>query len=197
MRLLILICWLMMPILVGAYHYGPGQDRLRLDAAAAALSTAELCAADGAWASAVAAYDDALKELPPGHTAQSQRIRLERDKAMMLSKQLPAAHDDLKSLVAELVADKQADPRLLAQARSTLANSQYYLTWLMRLEGLAREAWEPEIEAARQEYRLLAEEAQKSGDSAAAAKHREDLEATIRLARMDLGELQGLPLPSQ
>ena len=97
----------------------------------------------------------------------------------------------------ELAADPAADPTLLADARSTLANSQYYMTWLMRLEGLGREAWEPEVEAARQNYKLLAEEAEKRGDAAAAKKHREDLEASIRLARMDLSELQGLPLPSQ
>jgi hypothetical protein len=33
--------------------------------------------------------------------------------------------------------------------------------------------------------------------SAEADKNRKDLEASIRLARMDLSDLQGLPLPSQ
>jgi hypothetical protein len=67
----------------------------------------------------------------------------------------------------------------------------------MRLEGLGRDEWEPEAEAARQTYKLLAEDAARRGDPAAAARHREDLEASVRLARMDLSELQGLPLPSQ
>jgi hypothetical protein len=44
---------------------------------------------------------------------------------------------------------------------------------------------------------MLAEEAAKKGDSTASKKHGEDLEASIRLARIDLSELQGLPLPSQ
>jgi hypothetical protein len=30
-----------------------------------------------------------------------------------------------------------------------------------------------------------------------ATKHEEDLESAVRLARMDLKDLQGLPLPSQ
>ena len=34
-------------------------------------------------------------------------------------------------------------------------------------------------------------------DEAAAQEYQEDLESAIRLARMDLAELQGLPLPSQ
>jgi hypothetical protein len=67
----------------------------------------------------------------------------------------------------------------------------------MRLEGQGREVWEPEAESARQNYKMLAEDAAKKGDAPAVRKHREDLEASIRLARMDLSELQGLPLPSQ
>ena len=94
-------------------------------------------------------------------------------------------------------ADGDANTRLLSDARHTLANSEYYLTWLMRLEGLGRDEWEPRIEAARQTFKLLSEEARTSGDDVACQKDREDLESAIRLARMDLTELQGLPLPSQ
>jgi hypothetical protein len=67
----------------------------------------------------------------------------------------------------------------------------------MRLEGEPREVWEPEIEASRQTYRLLAEQALAADDTAAAEGNQEDLEAAIRLARMDLSELQALALPSQ
>jgi hypothetical protein len=197
MRALLIVGWLLLPILLGAYHYGPGQERLRLDDVATVLAQADGYAARQEWAKAATAYDDALRLLPADRLADQRRIRLERAKAQLLSKQLPAAHDDLRSLVEELLADQGADPTLLAQARSAQANSQYYMTWLMRLEGLGKDAWEPEIEAARQEYRLLAEQAESAGDMTAAKTHREDLEATIRLARMDLGELQGLPLPSQ
>src|SRR6266566_684070 len=93
--------------------------------------------------------------------------------------------------------DEVAKRLRAAEARSTLANSQYYMTWLMRLEGMSPNDWEPEIEAARQSYKLLAEDAQRRGDATAEKKRREDLESAIRLARMELGELQGLPLPSQ
>ena len=125
-----------------------------------------------------------------------RRVRLERAKAQMLARQLPAAHADLKALVEELK-DGGTDGVLLTEAREALANSQYYMTWLMRLEGQPRDLWEPEIESARQTYRLLAERASAQGDDTAAKKNREDLEASVRLARMDLGEFQGLPLPSQ
>ena len=71
------------------------------------------------------------------------------------------------------------------------------MTWLMRLEGLGQDEWEPEVESARQTFKMLAEAAEKRGDAAAAAKFREDLESSVRLARMDLSELQGLNLPKQ
>ena len=71
------------------------------------------------------------------------------------------------------------------------------MTWLMRLEGKPREKWEPEIDSARATFKLLAAEATKRKDQKAAKRNLEDLEASIKLARMDLGELQGLPIPSQ
>ena len=56
--------------------------------------------------------------------------------------------------------------------------------------------WEPEIEAARQNYKLVAARAEQAGNAELAATETENLEAALRLARMDLTELQGLPLPS-
>jgi hypothetical protein len=93
--------------------------------------------------------------------------------------------------------DKTASPALRDEAREAQANVQYYMTWLMRLEGLSADEWEPEIESARQTYRLLAEQSETAGDQTAAKRHREDLESAIRLARLDVGELQGLAIPTQ
>jgi hypothetical protein len=197
MRMLLLVGWLLVPVGVGIWHYGPGQEKVQLDAVADVLARADRHAAAGEWAEAVREYDEALKMLPEGKVAAARRIRLERAKAQMLAHQLPGACEDLKNLVEELKDDPNVVPGLLAEARSAQAQAQYYLTWLMRLEGLSREVWEPEIEAARQTYRLLAEQAGSGGDEAAARKCQEDLEAAVRLARLDLSELQGLPLPSQ
>jgi hypothetical protein len=43
----------------------------------------------------------------------------------------------------------------------------------------------------------LATKAEAGTDQSSTKEAREDLESAIRLARMDLSELQGLPLPSQ
>ena len=189
--------WLALPLGAWAYHEGPGQDQMTLDEVDRLVGEAYAAVALEEWGEAVAKYDLALAELPEEQVGAARRLRLERNKARMLSAQLPAAHADLQSLVGEMLKDESADQKLLDESRAALASSQYYLTWLMRLEGLPEEKWEPEIEAARQTYRLLAERAAKSGDEKALGKHKEDLESAIRLARMELTDLQGLPLPSQ
>lgn len=208
MRRLVLFGWLLAPVAGLAYHYGPGQDRLRDDAAAEAIELAESlasqararaaesgdAAARGLWAEAERAYADALATLPNGRVEEARRLRLEQAKAQMFVSQLPDARRTLEGLVDELVADPEAPPELLDEARSALANAQYYTTWLMRLEGAPREEWEPEIEASRQNYKLVAERAE-PGEAKRAAT--ENVEASIRLARMELEDLQGLPLPSQ
>lgn len=197
MRKLALLTWLLLPVLAGAYHLGPGQERLKLDGAALALQQADAAVERDDHESALLHYDDAMSFLPAEKVDEARRIRLEKAKSQMEAKKLPAAHADLKGLVDELVADGQGESRIATEARSALASSQYYMTWLMRLEGVAREQWEPEIDAARQSLKLLADTAEESGNEAAAKTYSEDLESVVRLARMDLKELQGLPLPSQ
>lgn len=194
MRGVILAIWVLVPVLAGAYHYGPGQERLKLDAAQDSLSAARAAVAKSEHAQAVRLFTIAIEELPAERLQDSRRIQVERAKSMLLSRQLPSAYDELTLLLPELQSDASTDPALLAEARETLANAKYYLTWLMRLEGDPREVWEPEIEASRQTFKLLAEE---TSDPAAKERHQKDLESAIRLARMDLSELQALPLPGQ
>jgi hypothetical protein len=211
MRKLLLFLWSLLPIGAGAYHYGPGQDRMRVDQAAAAIDRAEALAREAEelasiqgdeaardlWTQAEAAYAEALEDLPADKVHEGRRLRLERAKAQMFVSRLPEARRDLEQLVGELAEDPSADPALLADTRGALANAQYYTTWLKRLEGAAQPDWQREIEASRQNYKLLAEDLERRGETKLASLAKEDLESSIRLARMDLADLQGLPLPSQ
>ncbi|MCY2960349.1 MAG: hypothetical protein NTY35_09305 [Planctomycetota bacterium] len=211
MRKLLLFGWLLLPVAAGAYHFGPGQIALLADHASASAREAGSLASEaraiaardgdeearGTWAAAVEAYERALQELPTGHDAEGRALRLELAKARMFVSQLPEAHRDLVTLVEELQSEPAANSKMLSEARAALANAQYYRTWLMRLEGAPRDEWEPEIEASRQNYRLVAESAATQGDAEVARVTEQDLEAAVRLARMELSDLQGLPLPSQ
>src|SRR5262245_52936335 len=136
MRTLVLLGWLMVPVLFGAYHYGPGQEKLRLDDASGVLAEADRLAAGEQWEAAAAKYQEALTMLPEGRVDDARRIRLRRAQVQIFARQLPEANAELRELVDQLQDDKTADPKVRDLAREALANTQYYMTWLMRLEGL-------------------------------------------------------------
>lgn len=215
MKLTLIILWLSVPALWAAWHYGPGQEALKRDKSDAALAAAKAAAARGDSETAIESYDAALAALPKEETAQAYRLRLAKCQAQLAGQQLPEANRDLEILLNDLNADPAAPAGLVDGTQEALANTGYYMTWLMRLEGQPREAWEPEIEKSRQNFRHLAEKASAAaaaatsasagvttsgtGNPASADQERlqKNLENTLRLAQMDLTELQGLPLPSQ
>ncbi len=212
MKRLLIATWLALPVAAYAYHLGPGQELVQLDEAAHFIAQAKAhaakaqqitqeegeTAARGEWFDAEEAYGKALALLPGDRIGETRRLRLERAKAQMNISKLPDANASLAGLVDELLEDPSADQALLKDAQRSFASSQYYMTWLLRLEGAAREEWEPHIDSARQTYKLLATdcEAQDAPVEELSAIQK-DLESAIRLARLDLTELQGLPLPSQ
>ena len=150
------------------------------------------------FAKAIEKFDEAIQKLPKEREREIQRIRLEKAKALFSSQQNPTARTELEALLDELTEEQPGsqDQLLIADTREALAASQFYMTWLMRIEGLPRETWEPEAARARQNYQVLAESAQKIGGTVE-KKAKEDLEAAVRLALVELDDLQGLPLPSQ
>ncbi len=198
MRTAALVLMLILPAVAVAYHYGPGQALLALDDAAIHVQRAEAAVKAERFAKAIETYDAALARIPADRADLSRQVKLERAKARMSNKELPEAYDELLALKDET--DSASAPVSAAFAtdlRKTIANAQYYMTWLMRLEGEPREQWEPDIEAARQNYKLLADAARAKGNESQAETLEGDLEAAIRLARMDLSELQALALPKQ
>lgn len=197
MKILILTFWCLIPLGLVAYHYGPGQGKMILDASAALLKDAQSRVDSEDWAGAVEVYEKTLATLPKERVSEARRIRLELAKARMETSQLPQARAELAALNDELSEDPEADPDIKDEALSALASSRFYMTYLMKLEGLPETEWEPEIDAARQEQKLLVQRASENGDTEAAKKHADDLESTIRLARMDPTELYGKAIPKQ
>lgn len=197
MKILVLTLWCLVPLGLLAYHYGPGQTGIKLDAAATALEQATSKSASSEWKGAISSYEEALAKLPKENVADARRIRLELAKARMEAAELPKAREELAALADELAQDPNAHAGLRDETLATLATSRFYMTYLMKLEGLPDSDWEPEIEAARQEQKLLVRRATEAGDDKAAAKHADDLEASIRLARMEPEELYGKAIPKQ
>ncbi|MGJ8723747.1 MAG: hypothetical protein ACSHYB_04240 [Roseibacillus sp.] len=194
MKIALTTLWLLIPLAFAAWHFGPGQSHLDLDEAQGSINKAEAALADEDYSQAIKCWEAAMGKLPKEEVTTARRIELEIAKAKMLNKKLPEAREELAELMLVLDQDPNADPQLRDETRAALANARYYMTYLMKLEGLPDSEWEPEIEAARQEYKLLA---QTAADPELAKTSADDLEATIRLARIDPAELYGLPIPSQ
>jgi hypothetical protein len=119
----------------------------------------------------------------------------------MRAGELIQSQEQLEQLLSDLEAEDDRDPELTASVRHELATASYFTAWLMRLEGATADEWKPEAERARQQYRLLAEQAddEQPAPSAAAddraAAFKKNLESTIRLEQMDLSVLMSMPLP--
>ena len=146
------------------------------------------------WQQAIDAYNDALAALPETETAKRQQLQLARANARIYVGELPEAMLSMEHLLDETA--KGSDKELESKVRSSLASAQYYTGWLMRLELAEKEEWKEPLEKARQNFRLLAEQTDKT-DATASEDHQKNLEAVVRLARMDLSEVQALPLPKK
>jgi hypothetical protein len=186
---------LLVPIVLLAFHYGPGQKSLARDRVSAKLEEAGLAENKGDWKRAVEAYGEALAALPAEDTRERYELLLAKANARIYTGELPEAMLDMENLLADIQKNK-ANPSLVREVRASLASAQYYVSWLMRLEGAGPEEWTLPIEEARQNFRLLAEEMQ-GVSQVQGEDYQKNLEAVIRLARMDLSELQALPLPKK
>ena len=190
-RKILFAVWLLVPVALLAYHYGPGQLRLAQDRAALKIAEAKAFEAKEDWASAYRLWGEALAGTPAEQPAARFQIRLAQARTRIQMGGLPEAMEDLTSLLDEAVQAK-ADANLQNEIRGSLASSQYYAAWLMRLEGSPGEEWMPPAESARQNFRLLAENTK---GAKMAEDYEKNLEAVIRLQRMSLEDLQGQPLP--
>ena len=95
-RKLFFYAWLLAPVALLAYHYGPGQAGLARDAAAEKIELAQQLEQKEDWREAVTAYDEALARLPATESATRWQLRLARSKARMYSGELPEAISDLE-----------------------------------------------------------------------------------------------------
>ena len=191
---LFILLWALAPVALLAYHYGPGQNGLAREDAKASIQAALDFEAGQQWQQAIDAYNEALATLPDTEMAKRQQLQLARANARIYIGELPEAMLAMEHLLNETA--KGSDSKLESKVRSSLASAQYYAGWLMRLELAEKKEWKEPLEKARQNFRLLAEQTAKT-DAKASGDHQKNLEAVVRLARMDLSEVQALPLPKK
>lgn len=192
-RRITILAWCTVPLIAIAWHYGPGQPALARDVASAHLTSARAAAARADHEAATQAFAAALAALPPEDPARPP-IELEQAVVTAASGELLQGMDQMSDLLKRLGEAGEGQGALARATRSELGEAHYHAAWLMRLEGASTEEWTAEADAARQHFRLLTETAADPGEAEISAKN---LESAVRLQRLDLSELKGLPLPKK
>jgi hypothetical protein len=192
----LLLLWLLLPLPVVVWHYGPGQTWLARDRANTLIRQAERAEAQQDWPEATRLFRDAAGLI--GNTDRHARLQLDLALVRMSLRQ-GAAVDAIDGADRILAAGgfHQMPEALQREARELAGRIHYYAAWILRLEGAQRDLWLEEAELARQNYRLLTEGGLEAGLLASAATQQTNLESAVRLQRMSLVELMARPLPRE
>jgi hypothetical protein len=196
MKRWLLLLWLLVPLPVIVWHFGPGQQWLARDRAHSLIRRAQAAEAQKNWAEAETLFRDAAGKL--GNT--DPNVRLQLDVALVRARYQQGGAVEAIDGVDRILSDTRfrslPDP-LQREARELAGRIHYYAAWVMRLEGAQRDLWMEEAELARQNYRLLTESSFDAGKSSYAQTQQTNLESAVRLQRMSLTELMGRPLPEE
>jgi hypothetical protein len=222
MKRWLLLLWLLLPLPVVVWHFGPGQRWLARDRVHTLVRQARAAEQRADWAAAEGSYRDAAAALGQGDA----RLKMELDLALVRTRFRQGGAVEAIDGAQSILTDPRfpsMPPDLQQEARELAGRIHYYAAWVMRLEGAQRDLWMEAAELARQNFRMLAEDAAPSAKAdarpepapaprpapaapaaaastdppAIATSRRTNLETAVRLQRMSLTELMARPLPEE
>jgi hypothetical protein len=196
MKRILVLLWLLLPLPVVVLHYGPGQQWLAKDKAHAIVQQAEQAGQKGDWEQAGQLYASAASLLTEAPADLKLRLDLAQVRARFHNGQAVEAIDSANRLLSQ--PDMRAMPaEFQREARELAGRIHYYAGWVMRLEGANRDLWLEQVELARQNFRLLAEQSAREGQAEYAKQQQENLESAVQLQRLSMTELMARPLPEE
>lgn len=196
MKRWLLLLWLLLPLPVVVWHFGPGQKWLARDRAYALIARAQRAEVEKNWAVAESLYRDAVGKIGD----RDPNVRMQLDVALVRSRYNQGGAVEAIDGIDRILADARFHSLPKAQqreARELAGRIHYYAAWVMRLEGAQKDLWMEEAELARQNYRLLTESSFDAGKTSYAQTQQTNLESSVRLQRMSYSELMGRPLPEE
>ncbi|MBN2507743.1 MAG: hypothetical protein JXQ71_13725 [Verrucomicrobia bacterium] len=196
MKRVFLLGWLLLPLPVLVWHYGPGQHWLARDHAHVLIQRATRAEAQRDWSAAEALYREAAATV--GVT--DARVKAQLDLALVRTRYRMGSAVEAIDMVDRIIAEPkfhEQPQEWQREARELAGRVHYYAAWVMRLEGAQRDLWMEEAELARQNFRLLSEESLGARHTNYSLFQQTNLEAAVRLQRLSLIELMGRPLPEE
>lgn len=196
MKRLFLFCWLLLPLPVVVWHYGPGQKWAARDQAQALIKHAQKLESEKNWAEAETLYREAsatVRNVDP-------KLKTQLDLALVRQRYRQGGAVEAIDMIDAVINEPkfhQQPPDLQREARELAGRIHYHAAWVMRLEGAQKDLWMEEAELARQNFRLLSEETLSAGRTNYSSLQQTNLESAVRLQRMGLVELMAKRLPEE
>ncbi|QDU92853.1 hypothetical protein [Lignipirellula cremea] len=160
MKRWLLLLWLLVPVALLSYHFGPGQAALAYRQSQQNFQLAQELEETGHFDEAIDQYGEALSSLPattePAAVARDQ-IRLAQVRVRFQQGRLAETLSSLGVLVEEIEQTHGADSALAYETRDFLGRVHYQAMAALRLESAEKEVWLRHWELSRQNYRYLAE----------------------------------------
>ena len=196
MKRWLLLLWLLTPLPVLVWHFGPGQRWLARDRAHTLIREAQQAEGEQQWAAAERLYQAAGSLV--GN--QDPAVRMQMDMALVRARYHQGGAVEAIDGADRILADAKFPTMPAAmqrEARELAGRLHYYAAWVMRLEGAKRDLWLEEAELARQNFRLLTESSMAEGRTEYSKAQQTNLENAVRLQRLSMTELMARPLPEE
>src|SRR5687767_9051708 len=140
----LVVGWLLLPVVLVSYHFGPGQQVLAWREAQALRDEAGAAELSGNWELASTKYDEALAAVP-ADAADARRardqLRLAQIGAAFQLGKLDDTLSDLRQFVEHVESTHGAESDLAMDARDLLGRVHYQAMIALRLESAEEQAW--------------------------------------------------------
>lgn len=196
MKKWLILIWMLLPLPVVVWHYGPGQKWLGRELAGGWVKQAREAEASHDHPKAESLYRRAMGELVKEDALGRFQLEIAALRSQYEQGDGVKAVEALEKVLMD-PAYQSLPKREKAEARAVAGQMHYYSAWVMRLEGAKRELWLEEAELARQNFRFLTEQQMKEGKLEQAKVMQDQLESAIELQRMGITELRARPLPDK
>ena len=180
------LLWLLIPVALVSYHFGPGQEALAWRDADDCRNLALDLERGGNWEEAVEAYQQALNSLPVfddddrASVLSRDQLRLAQIRARFQLGKLDETIANLRSFADEVEATHGPASSIALESRELLGRVHFQAMIALRLESAEETVWMKQWELARQNYRFLAEHSPRTRNGV----DRKNLEVVIKSANL-------------
>ena len=163
MKKWLVLIWLLIPVGLLSYHFGPGQDVFAFRLAQEHLSSARQLEKSGHLEEAIDEYGESLAALPIAEQPSADvlvardQLRLAQIRGRFQLGRLAETIENLHLLIGEVEREHGPHSPLAYDVRDYLGRVHYQAMVALRLESAEEDVWRRHWELSRQNFRFLAE----------------------------------------